>query len=184
MFELIIGLSIGCIVYLFTKSKKKANKSNVKPFVGSSPETQLGDQKSKQKVVPHKKRNYLCTKTENKFYQVLRDVLPPEYIVHSQVSMMALVQPVNFKDNSKTWAKRMDFVITDKNTKIMAVIELDDSSHRQQKRQERDIYVNNAFKNLHPLLRFEAMNIYDKVAIIQRLKHETDIQYGSKVTAA
>lgn len=176
MFELIIGLSIGCIVYLFTKTKKKANKSNVKPFVSSSPGAQLGDQESKKKVVPHKKRNYLCTKTENKFYQVLLDVLPPEYIVHSQVSMMALVQPVNFKDNSKTWAKRMDFVITDKNTKIMAVIELDDSSHRQQKRQERDIYVNNAFKNLHPLLRFEALNNYDPIAIARKLEQGTDIK--------
>ena len=176
MFELIIVLSIGCIFYLFTKTKDKANKSNVKPFVGSSTGAQLGDQESKKKVVPHKKRNYLCSKAENNFYQVLLEVLPPEYIVHSQVSMMALVQPVNFKDNSKTWAKRMDFVITDKNTKIMAVIELDDSSHRQQKRQERDIYVNNAFKDRHPLLRFEALNKYDPITIAQKLEQGTEIK--------
>ncbi|HHP0481478.1 TPA: DUF2726 domain-containing protein [Vibrio campbellii] len=176
MFELIIVLSIGCIVYLFTKTKKKTSRGNVEPFVGSSPGAQLGDQESKKKVVLHKKRNYLCTKTENNFYQVLLDVLPSEYVVHSQVSMMALVQPVNFKDNSKTWAKRMDFVITDKNTKIMAVIELDDSSHRQQKRQERDIYVNNAFKNLHPLLRFEAFNQYGSIAIAKTLEQCTNIK--------
>ncbi|HFD3974650.1 TPA: DUF2726 domain-containing protein [Vibrio parahaemolyticus] len=148
----------------------------MRPFVGSSSGAQLGEQESKKSMVPHKKRNFLCSKTENNFYQVLLDVLPPEYIVHSQVSMMALVQPINFKDNSKTWAKRMDFVITDRNTKIMAVIELDDSSHRQQKRQERDIYVNNAFKNLHPLLRFEALNNYEPITIAQKLEQRTEIK--------
>lgn len=90
--------------------------------------------------------------------------------------MMAIVQPVNFKDNSKTWAKRLDFVITDRDTQIFAVIELDDSSHRQKKRQERDLYVNSAFEGHHKLLRFEAQARYNPQEIASIIERETDIK--------
>ena len=173
MFEIIIGLSIGCVLYIFLKASKKTNYRNVEePVVIVA----ARGQDAKKRKVPHKKRNYLCTNTENNFYQVLLSILPEDYVVHSQVSMMALVQPVNFKHNSKTWAKRVDFVITDKNTKILAVIELNDSSHHKQKRQERDQYVSNAFRDLHPLLRFEVENCYDPTTIIDKLEQYTEIK--------
>jgi len=197
VFELIIVLSIGCIVYLFTKKGKKPKRrlneweqgasvrrpNSVHAFepkvVGQNPkvvEVPLPHSGSKPNSVPHKKSTYLGTKTERRFYKVLQELIPEEYVIHSQVSLMALVQPINFKDNSRTWAKRMDFVITDSDTKVLAVIELDDSSHRQKKRQERDIYVNNALKGHHPLLRFEAKSTYDKTHIATLLERDTIIK--------
>ncbi|MFW1332002.1 DUF2726 domain-containing protein, partial [Vibrio parahaemolyticus] len=163
--ELLILIPLACIVYLFTKKGKKPKRrlneweqgaaarrpNSVHSFepkvVEKSPKiVELPLQKTGNKTnsVPHKKSTYLATKAERRFYKVLQELLPDEYVIHSQVSLMALVQPTSFKDNSRTWAKRMDYVITDRDTKVLAVIELDDSSHRQKKRQERDIYVNNA----------------------------------------
>ncbi|EHZ2723569.1 TPA: DUF2726 domain-containing protein [Vibrio parahaemolyticus] len=139
-------------------------------------EVPLPDVSNKTNSVPHKKSTYLSTKTERRFYKVLQELIPDEYVIHSQVSLMALVQPTNFKDNSRTWAKRMDYVITDRDTKVLAVIELDDSSHRQKKRQERDIYVNNALKGHHPLLRFEAKSSYDKNHVATVIERDTLIK--------
>lgn len=201
MFEIIILLSIGCIVYLFTKKSDKRPKQPIRrksewaygrvvektdtvhsyepEVIKQTPklvEAPLPKATTKADYVPHKKSTYLATKTERRFHQVLLELIPEEYVIHSQVSLMALVQPTNFKDNSRTWAKRMDFVITDSDTKVLAVIELDDSSHRQKKRQERDIYVNNALKGHHPLLRFEAQSSYDKTHIAALLERETTIK--------
>ncbi|MGL1605092.1 DUF2726 domain-containing protein [Vibrio parahaemolyticus] len=195
--ELLILMSLVCIVYLFTKKGKKPKRrlneweqratvrrpNSIHSFepkaVDNSPkiiEVPLPNTGNKTNFVPHKKSTYLATKTERKFYKVLQELIPDEYVIHSQVSLMALVQPTNFKDNSRTWAKRMDYVITDRDTKVLAVIELDDSSHRQKKRQERDIYVNNALNEHHPLLRFEARSSYDKTHIATVLERNTIIK--------
>ena len=194
--ELLILMSLACIVYLFTKRGKKPkrrlneweqraavrrpNSVNSKPkAVEKNPTIVKGplpNTSSKTNSVPHTKSTYLATKTERRFYKVLQELLPEEYVIHSQVSLMALVQPTNFKDNSRTWAKRMDYVITDRDTKVLAVIELDDASHRQKKRQERDIYVNNALNGHHPLLRFEARSSYDKTHIATVLERDTIIK--------
>ncbi|MDF4706852.1 DUF2726 domain-containing protein [Vibrio parahaemolyticus] len=197
MAELTILLALICIVFLFTKKRKKTGRrlnqwgqggvvrrpNSLHPFeskvVEKPPkiiEVPLPNTSNKTNSVPHKKSTYLTTKAERKFYKVLQELLPEEYVIHSQVSLMALVQPTNFKDNSRTWAKRMDYVITDRDTKVLAVIELDDSSHRQKKRQERDIYVNNALDGHHPLLRFEARSSYDKTHIATVLERGTIIK--------
>jgi hypothetical protein len=89
---------------------------------------------------------------------------------------MALVTPVDFKNNSRTWAKRMDFVITDKATKILAVIELDDSTHRWKKRQERDQYVNEALYGHHKLIRFNTKHFYEPSEVAAVLERETEIR--------
>lgn len=201
MAELIILLSLVCLVFLFTKKGKKRKRrlnewdqgvaakrsNNVHAFDTKVidrhpklvevpiPQTKVLES-NKHSSVPHRKNTYLATKTERKFYKVLQELLPDEYVIHSQVSLMALVQPTNFKDNSRTWAKRMDYVITDRDTKVLAVIELDDSSHRQKKRQERDIYVNNALKGHHPLLRFEAKSSYDKNHVATVIERDTLIK--------
>ncbi|MCG6478932.1 DUF2726 domain-containing protein [Vibrio parahaemolyticus] len=197
MAELLILISLACIVCLFTKKgnkpKRRLNEweqgaavrrpNSIHSFepkaVEINPkivEIPLPNTGNKTNFVPHKKSTYLATKTERRFYKVLQELIPDDYVIHSQVSLIALVQPTNFKDNSRTWAKRMDYVITDRDTKVLAVIELDDSSHRQKKRQERDIYVNNALKGHHPLLRFEAKSSYDKNHVATVIERETLIK--------
>jgi len=138
--------------------------------------------KSKARPIPtkvkHKKSSHIATRNEIRFYEALLEVLPREYVVHSQVSLMALVQPVDYKDNSKTWAKRMDFVITDRTTRVLAVIELDDKSHNSEKAKKRDLYKNNALKGHHTLLRFNTEKVFDRKMIKERLYTETEIQFS------
>lgn len=99
---------------------------------------------------------------------MLRQALPDDYMVHCQTSLMALIQPVKWKNHSKTWAKRMDFVVTDETTKVVYVIELDDRSHERNERKKRDKYVNEALDGHHKLIRFKASWSYSPEEI--RLK--------------
>lgn len=126
--------------------------------------------------VPHTKITHLATNNEQRFHLALQSVLSDDYVIHCQTSLMALIKPVNFKDNSKTWAKRMDFVITDKSTRVLAVIELDDSTHNWESRKKRDRYVNAVLKEHHHLVRFRSERFYDSDKIIYRLEQETSIE--------
>nr|WP_284676632.1 DUF2726 domain-containing protein [Vibrio sinus] len=148
------------------KSKSGRRKRKSPPLKISSPSD----------YVAHSKQHYLTTENERKFYAAMQEVVPDEYVIHSQVSLMALVKPVNFRDNSKTWAKRMDFVITDKMTRVLVVIELDDSTHNWKKRIARDKYVNSALDGHHKLLRFQTQRHYKPSEIASILESETEIR--------
>ena len=155
---IIFGLVFFCI---FVKSAQK-NTPSAKP--------------SKTTLVDHKKKEYLATENERKLYFSLQKALTETYIIHSQIPLISLVTPIDYRHNSKSWAKRVDFVITDKATKILAVIELDDSTHNQKKRIERDNYVNYALKGHHPLIRINTEKFYDPKKIARLLESEAGIK--------
>lgn len=110
--------------------------------------------------IAHDKKEYLTTENERKLFFALRKALDEKYLIHCQTSLIALVDPVEYKYKSKAWSRRMDYVITDTATKVICVIELDDSTHKQQKRIERDLYVNDALKGRHTLIRLETQKFY------------------------
>ncbi|WP_194437698.1 DUF2726 domain-containing protein [Vibrio fluminensis] len=163
----VIAICIGVIVIkLMPSSKNKRRGRN---------EEVTSNQTTLEATVPHKKFEYLTTANERKFHSALRLALPNQYTIHCQTSLMALVQPIDRKNFSRTWAKRMDFVITDHDTKVIAVIELDDKSHQQEKRQKRDEYVNGALSGNHKLIRFQAKRDYDVQEIATVLDIELDL---------
>ena len=170
MIELIvIGI---CGFYIYSKfSTPKPDRKKLKIVPGqrkapgfsqanTAPVPTNSKKKSLPPCVPHKKSEYLTTPNERKFHAALLEALPDGYTVHCQTALMALVQPVDRKNNSRTWAKRMDFVITDLETRVIAVIELDDSSHARHDRQKRDYYVNQALDGHHLLLRVQSSRTY------------------------
>lgn len=118
---------------------------------------------------PHKKMTYLSTATERKFHKALRESLPSALVIHCQVSLMALVQPIHRKHNSRTWAKRMDFVVTDLDNQILVVIELDDRTHDWESRKKRDHYVNEVLEGKHKLVRFKTQRSYADIDFMKEL---------------
>lgn len=179
MFELLALVVFFYVVWNFkVKGKSKAKQvKNTRPDdlkCNNDVETRVVTPPSVK--IEHKKQSHLATENERKLCFALQKALPPEYMIHSQVSLMALVNPVEAKHNSKTWAKRMDFVITDKATKILAVIELDDSTHHWEKRKERDRYVNEVLEGHHKLVRFNTKRFYEPHEIAKVLEQETGIK--------
>jgi len=125
--------------------------------------------------IKHRKKEHLATKNEQKLYYTLLNVLPDNYVIHCQVSLLALVEPEERKHLSKVWAKRMDYVITDASTKILAVIELDDSTHKRASRIKSDEYKNHALEGHHKLVRFATENYYDQESVARTIRESTGI---------
>jgi hypothetical protein len=70
------------------------------------------------------------------FWRLTQTFPPPNYVVLAQVSFGALPYA---KEGASRWAffqKMADFVLLDKSFKVLAVIELDDSSHKGKEDQD------------------------------------------------
>ena len=91
----------------------------------------------------------LVTPAEQTFLKVLEQAVGDSYRIVPQVPLSAIVSPkdsnyhyTNYRDFNRIKAKKVDFVLYDKiNWTPHLVIELDDRSHLQWKRIQRDVFV-------------------------------------------
>lgn len=109
------------------------------------------NKKPKQQHTPISAKAIL-TKRELQFFQVLEQALPHAYIF-PQVSFSAILTTKGFYTRSQFNRKIADFVICDERMNIVALIELDDSSHKGREQQDaaRDAMLNEAG---YPVLRY------------------------------
>lgn len=101
-----------------------------------------------QTYYPYHKK-YLLTKNEYYFYKKLKEITEPLNLqILAKIRLADLIE-VNKGLDSRKWgmyfgkikAKHIDFAIAE-DMKIIALIELDDYTHKREDRQERDIFVN------------------------------------------
>ena len=89
---------------------------------------------------------YLLTKNEWYEYKKLRDIAEAKNLrVCPKVRLLDLVEPRRGEGYmsllGKIQSKHVDFVISDRDMHIKAIVELDDGSHNRPDRQERDNFV-------------------------------------------
>jgi len=117
--------------------------------------------------LPYFSREFLLSKGELSFFKVLRLALPPDLMIAPKVRLSDLIacsaEAWKAGYGGRICQKHVDFVLVDsESTAIVMVIELDDRSHRQAKRRERDIFVDRAFAAAQiPILHVPAANDYD-----------------------
>lgn len=127
----------------------------------------------------YRERKYLLSRSEKDFYDVLKSIIGSDYSVFCKVRVLDLVdipsRPGLFWPAFKSvLGKHVDFVLCETgNLRIVCVIELDDSSHKELKRSKRDTVIENAFCAADvKLLRFPVQfhysceEIADKIADI------------------
>ncbi|MCM1007743.1 MAG: DUF2726 domain-containing protein [Ruminococcus flavefaciens] len=111
----------------------------------------LGSRRGDKCYPYHRKK--LLTQNEYRFYQKLKEITRPLGLqILAKIRLADLVE-VNKGLDGKQWgyyfgkikAKHIDFALAD-NMEIIALIELDDSTHQRADRQERDIFVNNVLE--------------------------------------
>ena len=132
----------------------------------------------KKPPLKYKKLKNLCTPAERRFYQALHQAVGNEYLIFSKVRVADLILPGSSKDRSrwqsafnKVACKHVDFVLCDEGLNIVAAIELDDASHIQKHRIERDRFVEWAFRSAKlPLVRFVQRRSYDPLSIKREIK--------------
>lgn len=109
--------------------------------------------------------NNLFTPAELSFYHVLKQSVSDAYEVFGKVRIADVVQPKKSLSSKLWWiafnrisSKHFDYVICDPETlSIVAVIELDDSSHLKGKTIKRDRFVNEVCRSANvKLIRFKA----------------------------
>lgn len=94
----------------------------------------LAKKQTKQQEQP-KARRTILTKNEQPTFNRLM-AAHPEYIILGQVSFSALLTAKSQAARNKLNRKVADFVVCDKSFTVIAVIELDDSSHAGRARQD------------------------------------------------
>lgn len=97
----------------------------------------------------------VLTDREYEFYKLLKPIADEyELQIFTKVRLADLVEPKPKAENpywmecfNKIKAKHIDFALADFDTNIIALIELDDSTHARPDREERDIFVNAVLEN-------------------------------------
>ncbi len=126
---------------------------------------------------PYTKNRGLFSPAERSFFGVLAQAVGDEYHVFGKVRVADVVS-VRPLRNRSAWqrafnrisAKHFDFVLCDKDDlSVIAVVELDDRSHQQGKRQARDSFLAELCETISlPLIRVPAKDAYT-VGEIRRL---------------
>lgn len=135
----------------------------------SSLSEKLDLSQSKQNKHPYFKNSALLTPAEISFRHTLKIAVGDSYQINSKVRLADLISVHKGLAKSE-WsssfnqikAKHIDFVLVDdETTEILCAIELDDSSHNKQNREDRDNFLDAALKNANlPLLRFRTNHAY------------------------
>lgn len=138
----------------------------------------------------YKPKIYITTLNELKFYNVLLEIAKEmDLILFAQVSLYNIVsmrENLDYRTRERYFkriaSKSIDFVLVDKtNCRIKLCIELDDSTHKQKKRRERDDFINELFSELNiNLLRYPVYNVYYKDTLKRNIEENIKDKYYSK----
>lgn len=131
--------------------------------------------KARRKPGLYKSKNIL-TPNEKEFYGRMVSALP-EYVIHTQIAMSALIEPrvdrmVNGSEymrlRAKFSQKYVDFVVCrPKSLEVVAIVELDDITHDPEKDALRDEMLEGAF---YKVVRWHSRNKPSKSTISKTIK--------------
>jgi len=106
-------------------------------FLGIIKETKPKDKKEETIYV----LKPLMTAYEYKFYQILK-TLEDEYIIVPQLNLASIVKKMNNNKYYNELFRNIDFAIFTKDyKKLLLLIEINDETHNQRKRKDRDLKV-------------------------------------------
>ena len=127
------------------------------------------DTKELTKEYKYQKIHKIVTPAERSFLGVLDKAVGDKARVLTKVRIADVIKPEKtesksewYKAFNKISSKHFDYVLCkNDDLSIICAIELDDSSHNQEKTKKRDLFVNNACKSAKlPLLRVKAKKDY------------------------
>jgi len=129
------------------------------------------------------RRSYLLSKAERSFYETLRTAVGDDYHVFPQVHLPSVICVAKGSANRQShWnriqSKCIDFVLCDTQwVSPVLAIELDDASHQDERRHERDGFLDTAFEAAGiPLLHVRAAASYS----VQQLREQ--VRSAAKIT--
>ena len=156
MYLLIIIILVIGIIYLEKIVDKKQNENLVT-----------------NSELNYKKREYIFTPTELKFYKELMKITDElNLVIFTKIRLADIFKHNETKEFNKIKSKHIDFLLCDKsNCKIRIGIELDDYSHNNNNALKNDNFKNEIFKQTDlPLIRIKVNNTYNLEKLKQKIK--------------
>lgn len=150
-------ITLAIIFYFIFRIENKKKKRNSQQEIQHTIETEkIEIQVNSEQLVEYNnfefkdkyQKRYLLTKNEYQEFKKLKQFASIKgLIVCPKVRLLDLVEPRRGDPKHKTLlykiqSKHVDFVICDQNLYVKAILELDDNSHDQNDRKERDEFVN------------------------------------------
>lgn len=143
---------IAIIIRILRISLKNLTRYPRRKFI----EERANDYENKQEIdyTGKYQRKYLLTKNEWYEYKKLKQLAESRgLVICPKVRLLDLIEPRKEDPQYKTLfykvqAKHVDFVICDQNLYVKAILELDDNSHNQADRRERDEFVDLILKDV------------------------------------
>jgi len=113
----------------------------VSPVLTKEPDESETAPEAEQKQFRYEKKGFL-TPVEKKFLQTLKALNDYNLIIIPQVNLATIIQKIgDFRYQNELY-RNIDFGVFDSEYNLLLLIELNDSSHRQYQRQQRDLKVN------------------------------------------
>jgi len=126
--------------------------------------------------MPFRKKDYLLTKAERSFYEVLRRSVDEQTTVFAKVRLLDLVWLPKGTQNAgshrnRVQSKHVDFVLCNRAALMpMLVVELDDASHAREDRQARDLLVDRVLTGAGlPVLRVRTSRGYSPAELQRQI---------------
>lgn len=92
--------------------------------------------KAEAKDTPIVATKSVITMNEQPLFSKLKETLNDCHIL-AQVAMSALITTNSYATRNKFNRERVDFVVLNKNFKVMAIVELDDASHKEMEEKDK-----------------------------------------------
>lgn len=143
-------LIIVVILQFITKGKSK-----------EKPETETISEKISLPIKGAYQKKWLLTYNEKDAYKKLLEICAKNSLyLMTKVRLLDLVEPVKGNPKYKTYfwkiqAKHIDFVVCDNKLVARCMIELDDNSHNEETRKERDSFVDEVLLSVGYKIRHE-----------------------------
>lgn len=185
IYQLSMWLCIAAVIVPIIMLLLLIAKSKIENYL----ESFLGKKKSEPEqfsdtdggVENYKRKSCILTQSENDFYIKLCVALKQaglDVIVWPQVNVSSIIESVGrdsqerMKAFNRICRKSIDYVIVNKKTReTILCIELDDYTHKWNRRQERDNFINSIFDSVGiPLFRIKTERNYDFYEIISAVK--------------
>ena len=158
-----------------TKSEPRGCLFAILDLLGFGQDTSTSS--SSVDTLPYLRKDYLLTKAERKFFDVLHAVASRQCHLFAMVRLADLIYIPKGTEKrqshfNRIQSKHIDFVLCNKTElKPILAIELDDSSHQRADRKKRDEFLNKALEQAGlPLLRIPVRSGYDPQEIKQKIQ--------------
>ncbi|HWB21092.1 MAG TPA: DUF2726 domain-containing protein [Phycisphaerales bacterium] len=162
----------GCLVSIFHLFQKTPRQTAEEPIHATK--------------LAYRRKDYLFTKAERSFFGVLQLAVGNDFLIFSKVRLADVLD----SPSGALWrahfnriaSKHVDFLICDRDfVRPLLAIELDDSTHGQTKRQERDKFVDEALGSAQlPVLHVPAKYSYDPNDVRARIRATLEMPGATK----